>query len=40
VKNKVIMARYKETERAQDIIIPVYLDEQLVDGTFQHMLNE
>jgi len=34
------MARYKETERAQRIMIPVYLDEQLVDGTFEYMLNE
>ena len=34
------MARYKETERAQGIMIPVYLDEQLVDGTFEYMLNE
>jgi len=30
----------EHTERAQDIMIPVYLDEQMVDGTFEHMLNE
>ena len=35
-----ITARYKETERAQGIMIPVYLDEQLADETFEHMLNE
>jgi len=34
------MARYKETERDQGIMIPVYLDEQLVSGTFEHMLSE
>ena len=35
-----IMARYKETEKAQGIMIPIYLDEQLINGTFEHMLNE
>jgi len=34
------MARYKETEKDQGIMIPIYLDEQLVSGTFEHMLNE
>jgi len=34
------MARYKETEKDQGIMIPVYLDKQLVSGTFEHMLNE
>jgi len=34
------MARYKETEKDQGIMIPVYLDEQLVSGTFEHMLSE
>jgi len=34
------MARYKETEKDQGKMIPIYLDEQLVSGTFEHMLNE
>jgi len=34
------MTRYKETEKDQGIMIPIYLDEQLVSGTFEHMLNE
>jgi len=34
------MARYKEPEKAQRIMIPVYLDEQLVSRTFEHILNE
>jgi len=34
------MTRYKETERDQGIMIPIYLDDQLVSGTFEHMLNE
>jgi hypothetical protein len=34
------MARYKETERGQVLIIPIYLDEQLVPGTFKYTLDE
>jgi len=34
------MARYKETEKDQGIMIPIYLDEQLVSETFEHMLSE
>jgi len=34
------MARYKETKKDQGIMIPLYLDEQLVSGTFEYMLNE
>ena len=33
------MARYKETERDQGIMIPVYLDEQLVSGTYVKRIN-
>jgi len=33
------MARYKETERNQGLLLPVILSEQLIPGTFEYTLN-
>jgi len=34
------MARYKEVEQGQGLLLPVVLSEQLVSGTFEYALNE
>jgi len=34
------MARYKEVEKGQGLLLPVVLGEQLVSGTFEYALNE
>jgi len=34
------MARYKEVEKGQGLLLPVVLSEQLVSGTFEYALNE
>ena len=34
------MARYKEEEKGQGLLLPVVLSEQLVSGTFEYALNE
>jgi len=34
------MARYKETEMEQGLIIPVNLYEQLIPGTYEYTLND
>jgi len=34
------MQRYKEVEKGQGLLLPVVLSEQLVSGTFEHVLKE
>jgi len=33
------MARYKDTQKAQGLLLPVNLSEQIIPGTFEHTLN-